>query len=150
MSLRVQPGMVYGATMCAPAVSRVSSLGDRSLLALPVAFATLCLSLAATFDGDTGPELCAFRRCTGGYCPGCGGSRAAYALIRGDLAGSWAAHPWIPLLFAQAMIAIGLFIRGGRHRLRQLVLPLLVFNLVLGVTIWIVRLSTGAIPIPFA
>ena len=36
---------------------------------------------------------CTFERITGLYCPGCGGSRAFIALVRGDIMGSLKFHP---------------------------------------------------------
>ncbi|MGN0348990.1 MAG: DUF2752 domain-containing protein [Roseburia sp.] len=40
---------------------------------------------------------CLFRLWSGYYCPGCGGTRAAAALLRGDLAASFSYHPIVPL-----------------------------------------------------
>jgi len=37
--------------------------------------------------------LCPFRAVTGWLCPICGGTHMAEALIRGDVAGAWAANP---------------------------------------------------------
>ena len=131
-------------------MASTATVGNRSLLFLPLVFGATCLSLAATLDGDTGPELCVFRKCTGGYCPGCGGSRAFVRLAKGDLAGSWAAHPWVPLLMLQLIVAIAMVSAGRRQQLRSWLLPFLAGNMVLGLTIWVIRLSMGSIPIPFS
>ena len=41
---------------------------------------------------------CAFHRMTGYYCPGCGGTRAVFALLRGQIVRSLFYHPFV--LFA--------------------------------------------------
>jgi hypothetical protein len=41
---------------------------------------------------------CVFYEFTGLYCPGCGMTRAAHALVHGDLAGMVAMNPLLPLL----------------------------------------------------
>lgn len=39
---------------------------------------------------------CVFNKMTGYYCPGCGGTRAAFALLRGNIARSLFLHPFVP------------------------------------------------------
>ena len=109
------------------------------------------ISIAAATGDETDATICLFRRCTGGYCPGCGGSRAAWALLRGDIARSWALHPWVSVLAIQLLVAAvaALMIGVGPLRRRFLV-PALAANLALGIAIWIARLASGAIPIPFS
>lgn len=102
---------------------------------------------AVTTTFESGPILCGFRLCTGGYCPGCGGSRAAAALLGGDFGGAWQHHPWIVLIAAQ-IVALATA-RALVGRLPLPLQPVLYGNLVVGVGIWIVRLATGAIPAPF-
>lgn len=52
---------------------------------------------------------------TGFYCPACGGTRAAYDLMHGDVAGSFAMNPLVPL----AVIATALLLaRIAYRRLR--------------------------------
>lgn len=49
--------------------------------------------------GRTGLEWfpgCMFYRYTGLYCPGCGGTRAAYYLAGGELFKSFLCHPFVP------------------------------------------------------
>lgn len=102
-------------------------------------------------DADDGVVLCPFRRCTGGYCPGCGATRAANRLVRGDVGAGWEHHPWV-LLAAVQVAVFGAVLAvtapaARRVRTRRAALPLLVANTVLLVAIWLVRRSTGAIPI---
>ncbi len=111
--------------------------------------ATAGLAIGSSAVGEL-PVLCLFRRCTGGYCPGCGGSRAAVALLRGDVAGSWAHHPWVLLLVLQGAALTGAILIGKAHFTQRVRNRLLVSNLGLGLVIWILRLAMGTIPIPFA
>ena len=110
---------------------------------------TAVAGLAASLDGSDGQTLCFFRICTNGYCPGCGGGRAAAALARGDLGQSWALHPWVPLLAAQLIVLAVAALRLGQTRVRRALVPLLAANAVFAVILWVVRLSTGSIPSPF-
>lgn len=41
------------------------------------------------------PE-CMFHRVTGLYCPGCGGTRAVLAFLRGNFVASFCYHPLVP------------------------------------------------------
>lgn len=134
--------------MTASLISRVASGStDRAALA---AGATALGALVMSAGADDGIVLCPFRRCTGGYCPGCGATRGAHRLLRGDLAGSWAHHPWIVLAAVQLVLvgsAAALMKPATRlDRLRRGAVPLLVANCVLLVGIWIIRLAGGSIP----
>jgi len=105
---------------------------------------------AAALSGDgteSGPVLCPFRRCTGAYCPGCGGTRAVGRLLRGDLAGAWHQHPYVVLLAAQSMILGGVWLTSpGRRVMRRFWLPMLMANVAVMVAIWMFRLAIGDIP----
>lgn len=46
--------------------------------------------------------LCMFYTTTGFYCPGCGGTRAVFALFRGDILESLFYHPVVPYAGAVA------------------------------------------------
>lgn len=101
---------------------------------------------------DDGLILCPFRRCTGGYCPGCGLTRSAGTLVRGDLAGSWSHHPILAIVIAQAVVlgaAWMLATDGLRRAMRQRTDALLAANTALLLAIWVARLATGQIPAPF-
>ena len=61
---------------------------------------------------------CPFHAAAGLYCPGCGGSRAAAALLSGDVVQSFLLHPLVPYLafFAGSFLisqTVSLF-SGGR------------------------------------
>lgn len=43
---------------------------------------------------------CLFHTLTGAYCPGCGGTRALAALLRGNILLSFLYHPLVPYLAA--------------------------------------------------
>lgn len=113
------------------------------------------LAAALGASSDNGPVLCLFRRCTGGYCPACGLTRAAGRLARGDLAGSWHQHPFLLVAVIEAVMALATWwARKGplapawalllRHQNR-----LVVLNLAGLLALWALRLSLGDIPVPF-
>lgn len=99
---------------------------------------------------DDGVVLCPFRRCTGGYCPGCGSSRAVRELVGGDVAAAWTHSPWVVLAVVQAVVVLGVAGATGAgavvSRAKQLALRLLWPNVVLLLGIWVVRLAEGSIP----
>lgn len=63
------------------------------LLALLTALLALGLGYAGLVNWLGFGLPCPFRTLTGFLCPGCGVSRLCLALLRGDLAGAWAANP---------------------------------------------------------
>lgn len=99
---------------------------------------------------DDGPGLCVFRRCTGGYCPGCGLTRAAKHLTRGQFSAAWHDHPWVVLVAAQAVVAgvvLGVLHRIGRRIDTRRLVPIAgSLNVALMFGIWITRLVDGSIP----
>ena len=132
---------------------RITWLGATALSAIGLA---LALSSGEVLE-DEGFVLCPFRRCTGGYCPGCGATRAAGALVRGDVAGSIRLNPLVVVWFAQLVVVAGWFAagpRGGRvarlrHRWACWGMRLLLANTVAAVVVWIARMGTGSIPVAF-
>lgn len=109
------------------------------------------LGLASSQDSE-GVVLCPFRRCTGGYCPGCGMTRATGALLRGGVTASWRQHPFLVLALAQLVVLSAWMVVGGeraRNHLRGWQSQLLLANAVALLAIWVVRLSIGSIPVPF-
>ena len=123
---------------------------DRRALAPVAAGLAVAGTLVAAAGSDDGVALCPFRWCTGGYCPGCGATRAANRLAHGDLQSSWSHHPWVLLAMAQvvvvAVVAAGLASTRRRRLLRRIAIPLVVANTALLIGIWVVRLSAGSIP----
>jgi len=119
-----------------------------------IAAAGALVAVALVSSSDDGPVLCPYRRCTGGYCPGCGLTRAAGQLIRGDVAGSWSHHPFLLIALAQTVAGAALTAATPASRrssrLRVAMLPVAAANAVVLLVIWTARLATGAIPLPFS
>lgn len=120
---------------------------DRLTIAAPIGLAVF---LMAGSSGDDGPTLCPFALMTGTACPGCGMTRAASHLIRGDLEAAIGYHPLIPLI---AILAVGgwawfLLVRSGRARppTSQTVNVTLITTGVLLVAVWLARLVSGSLP----
>jgi len=133
--------------------SRGSRSGVARVLSSPLGLGLLLVGavLAINAGGtDDGPGWCVFRRCTGGYCPGCGMTRSARHLTRGQFGAAWHDHPWMVLATIQlalggAIYGIARWI-GARVAWRRAILPLAVINASLLIGIWVVRLVDGSIP----
>jgi len=118
-----------------------------------ITLAGICAVAALTEVGaEDGQVLCPYRLATGGWCPGCGCTRALGALVRGDVAASFAYNPWMMLVLAQASLLTGWVLAAPEaakawwsHRNK----PVLAANLAIGLAIWAVRLTSGVIPLPF-
>ncbi len=106
--------------------------------------------LALAHPGDDGPTLCPFAILTGVACPGCGMTRAAASLVRGDFGTAGSYHP---MVFLIAVLGLGawawyLMRRSGRAG----PLPTRTVNMVLIATgvmllgVWAVRFATGTLP----
>lgn len=90
------------------------------------------------------PETgCAFRRITGLYCPGCGGTRSFVYLIHGHIIKSLAYHPFVPYVFTIAIIfyvsQTVRFISKGRTWAMHLGMPLIIPGAAIILLNWIVR-----------
>lgn len=114
----------------------------------PVGGLAVAAGLIATASAEDGFVLCVFRRCTGGYCPGCGATRAANRLVRGDVAASWSHNPWVIFGAIQFVLFGALFAinRDWLMARRRWFVPLACANALALTAIWIVRLSNGSIP----
>jgi hypothetical protein len=116
-------------------------------IALLIVVAVLAVDAGGT---DDGPGVCVFRRCTGGYCPGCGMTRAARHLTRGQVGAAWQDHPFMVLAAAQAIVAAAAYgaLRwiGTAVNWNRAIVVLGIFNVVLITGIWIARLVDGSIP----
>ena len=120
---------------------------DRLFLAAPF----LAVGLLAVFSpSDDGPTICPFALCTGSACPGCGMTRAASSLIRGDIGAAMVFHPLVILIALQATGAwIWYVLRRknvvGPMSQRTLTIILATTGVAL-VLVWIVRLASGSLP----
>jgi len=63
--------------------------------------------LVVCFEGSIQAHSpgCTFRWLTGLYCAGCGGTRAMFAFMHGELAASWSFNPVFLLLLATLLLA---------------------------------------------
>lgn len=120
---------------------------DRLFFLAPVAVVG-ALALAPTLED--GPTLCPFALSTGMACPGCGMTRAASRLLRGDLVSAITYHPLVPAI---AMLAIGgwawfVLRKTGRVEAmsNRLLNGILIATLIALVVVWVARLLTGTLP----
>ncbi len=60
---------------------------------------------------------CAFHQMTGLYCPGCGGTRAFYALLDGDLVRSLLYHPIVAYGYLCIVAVIFILVRSFTMKL---------------------------------
>jgi len=121
--------------------------------ALPaVGLAGACAVAALSPVGDTeGQVLCPYRLLTGGWCPGCGCTRALSAIVRGDISTSLALNPWTILLLAQVAVISGWFLgapEAARAWWARNDIRFLQVNITVGLIIWVARLATGVIALP--
>lgn len=122
--------------------------------ALPaLGFAGVCAAAALTeLSAEEGQVFCPYRLLTGGWCPGCGGTRALKALIRGDVRDSLAMNPWTLVLFIQAFVVSAAMLAMPTRTvtwLRSHSVAIAAVNLAIGLGFWGIRLLAGAIPLPF-
>lgn len=107
-------------------------------------------ALYALDPWDDGPTLCPFALLTGTACPGCGLSRAAGSLVRGDFGAALAYHPlvllvglWLAGAWATAVARRLGYDMGPDQRLTN---RLLVVSGVLFLVVWGIRIATGTLP----
>lgn len=119
----------------------------RLIVAAPL-LAVFLVGLGGTVED--GPTLCPFALCTGTACPGCGMTRAASSVVRGDWGGALTFHPLVFLVLAQLAGAWIWYLlrRSGRvSPIGQRTLNLvLLANLLALVVVWLIRLSAGTLP----
>ncbi|MGB5432217.1 MAG: DUF2752 domain-containing protein [Acidimicrobiia bacterium] len=122
-------------------------LGQGSLVAIPFVAAIV---LATINPSDSSPTICGFARCTGVACPGCGMTRAAGQLVRGNVVEALRYHPLILLIAAEMLGAWTIWMahRAGwiRWRHRRWVDVAIGATAALLLVVWIVRLATGSTP----
>jgi hypothetical protein len=120
---------------------------DRLIIAAPLAVVGL-LALAPAIED--GPTLCPFAICTGMACPGCGMTRAAAQLLRGDFGAAMTFHPLAPLIALQ-LVAVWVWYllhRAGRANPvsnRVLNVMLIATSLAL-LGVWLARILSGTLP----
>jgi hypothetical protein len=114
--------------------------------ASPLAAVGLALLVDPHHDG---PTLCPFALLTGTACPGCGLTRAAAWLIRGDLGAALSLHPLVLLVAAWAVAGwVGLVLGtgGARPVARRVIDRALLVTAASFVLVWVVRLAGGTLP----
>lgn len=120
---------------------------DRLVLAAPILGVLLLAVVTPTEDG---PTLCPFALCTGTACPGCGMTRAASSLVRGDFTGAVAFHPLVPLIVVQLVGAWVWFVLRRSGRVQPLgnrtLNVILIATTVALLGVWLARLLTGTLP----
>ncbi len=133
--------------------TQATATGFRWFIASPVRVVLLVVAAVLAVDAggtDDGPGVCVFRRCTGGYCPGCGMTRSARHLTRGQVGAAWQDHPFLVLAAAQAVVAAAVYgiLRriGATVNWNRVLVVLGIVNVVLIIGIWIARLVDGSIP----
>lgn len=120
---------------------------DRLIVFSPLA---IIGALALTQGIEDGPTICPFALGTGMACPGCGMTRAASWMLRGDLSSAVAYHPLVPAI---ALLAAGGWIwimlrKTGRVQpmSNRLLNGVLIATLVALLAVWVVRLISGSLP----
>ena len=124
-----------------------TALRHRLFLAAP--FVAVAL-LAVFTPSDDGPTVCPFALTTGTACPGCGMTRAASYLVKGDFVAAFTYHPLVPLIAFQ--LAAGwvwyLLRRSDRVKpMSQRTLNIvLIGTAILFLGVWVVRFASGSLP----
>ena len=113
-----------------------------------------CAAAAVLHIGDEdGTVLCPFRLATGGWCPGCGATRAFRAMTHLDVSRAFTLNPWAILVLAQALVFTSWLatapesFRAWWYRFDMRVLS---FNVTIALSFWVIRMALDQIPIPFA
>lgn len=134
-------------------VSRARRFGVKRALSTPLGVGLSAVGAVIAIDAagtDDGPGVCLFRRCTGGYCPGCGLTRSARHMTRGQFGAAWRDHPWMVIAMIQ-LVCVGVVygvVRwiGAHVDWRRVVVPVAIVNAMLLIGIWVARLVDGSIP----
>ncbi len=106
--------------------------------------------LALAHPGDDGPTICPFAIITGVACPGCGMTRAAASMVRGEFGAAGAYHP---MVFVLAVAGLGAWTwyllrrtgRAGPLPPRTVNIALIAIGIML-LGVWAVRFATGTLP----
>jgi hypothetical protein len=82
---------MFGVTQEAPTTVRAGPSPVKRPVIAPIVAGSLLVAgcvIVGIVDPRGGPTICPFKLATGLDCPGCGGTRAAHDLMRGDLLGA--------------------------------------------------------------
>lgn len=123
------------------------TMRDRLLVLSPMAVVG-ALAIAPALEGA--PTVCPFALGTGMACPGCGMTRAASQLLRGDFGAAVSFHPLVPAI---ALLAAGgwvwfLLRRAGRVQpmSNRVLNGILIATSIALVAVWVARLGSGTLP----
>ena len=99
---------------------------------------------------DDGPTLCPFALITGTACPGCGMTRAASQVLRGNLDIAFTYHPLVLIVALQLIGGYVWFLlrRAGKVKPmsnRTLNIVLIGTGVAL-LAVWVVRMAMGSLP----
>jgi hypothetical protein len=107
-------------------------------------------ALLAIQPSDDGPTICPIALLTGVPCPGCGMTRAASALLRGDLTLALDYHPLIPLIAVLTVAGWAWWLLRRTGRMKPMSNRVLNLGLIgVGVSlvaVWLLRLAAGTLP----
>lgn len=62
----------------------------------------------------TGVDLCPVHRVSGFWCPLCGGTRAVYSLLHGDVRTALGYNPFAPVVLALGVVIVARWLLGRR------------------------------------
>ena len=120
---------------------------DRLVLAGPLLAAALLLMVRPERPGFT---ICPFALATGMACPGCGMTRAASLLIRGDIDGALTFHPLVLLIAVQLAVGWVWFMlrRSGKvgPMSPRVLNALLIGTGIILIAVWALRWANGSLP----
>ncbi len=120
---------------------------DRLIFFSPIAVVGM-LTLVQGFED--GPTICPLALATGMACPGCGMTRAAGHLLRGDFAAAIVYHPLVPAIALLATVGWVWFVlrRSGRVQpmSNRMLNGVLIATLIALLAVWVTRLATGSLP----
>lgn len=106
--------------------------------------------LAVFTPSDDGPTFCPFALTTGTACPGCGMTRAASYLVKGDVSLAFAYHPLVPLIAFQIAAGWVWYLLRRSERVEPMsprtLNIALIGTSVLFVGVWVIRFISGTLP----
>ena len=107
-------------------------------------------ALIVATPSDDGPTVCPFALCTGMACPGCGMTRAASHLVRGNFDLAFAYHPLVPIVAVQLIGGWIWYMLRQRGRVgpptnRMLTIMFAITAAAL-IAVWVLRVASGTLP----